>query len=111
MAFPLSIIVNLAALVNPAINAYREKHYTKRSTAIINGIGILITGITIITSYPDLYLYSIPFSALPILYGAAGIILTSKRENIGLKMLGSRLVLGILVLILLIQFGTIALPK
>jgi len=102
---PISVIVNLIPLIFSAVNARKEKHYTKRSVAVTNGLLLIATGISLIIFNPSLLVYKIPLAAIPIIYGFAVVLLTSKRENLGTKMGMSLVTLILSILILVIQLG------
>jgi len=104
---PISVIINLLAMIYPFINVLKEKHYVQRSTAVINGVSLIITGITILIYNYSLYLFKIPLVAFPLIIGVVVIIMTSQRmkywDTIG-RSLTTLIILGV---ILLTQFGII----
>jgi len=108
MAFsnlPIAVIVNLLAMVNPGINALRESHFVRHSTSIVNCVGLVLTGISIIVFNPSLYLLRIPVAAFPLILGIAGILMTSRNVR-GWDIVGRSLITFLtLLIILLVQFG------
>lgn len=102
---PIPVIVNLLAMINPFIYFLKEKHFVKRSTAITNSVGLIITGIAILIFHPSLYVFKLPLASFPLIIGIIGILMTSKKIN-GWDIIGRSITsLIILILIFLVQFG------
>ena len=108
---PLSIIINIIAIVYPGMRALRERHFTPRNQAVINGLILIGTGISLIIFNPALWLFKIPLAAFPIIHGIAGIVLTVSRTrtDLGTKVCSSLATTIMLIAVLLVQFGIVKL--
>ena len=101
---PMSIIVNVLALIFPIVYAIKEKHFVKHSSSVINGAVLVITGISLLVSNPTLYLFKLPLATYPLVIGLLSIVMTSLNVDNWDVIGSSAATLIILVLILLTQF-------
>lgn len=106
---PISIIINIIAIIYPGMKALHEPHFTPRDRAVINGLILIGTGISLIILNPALWLFKIPLAAFPIVHGIAGAVLTVSRtrKDLGTKVCSSIATTIMLVIVLLVQFGIV----
>lgn len=102
---PLSIILNVIAIVYPGVRTLRERHFTPRNQAVMNGL--ILIGMGLIIFNPSLWMFKIPLAAFPIIHGIAGISLTVSRirGDLGTKACSSLATTIMLIVVLLVQFG------
>lgn len=99
-----AIIINWLALIWPVITAIKQKHYVKKSDAVIGGLHLIVVGVTLLATKPSLMLWQLPLFTYPLVVGLGGAGLVVKNEKIGLTILSGWVTSTIIAITLIIQY-------
>jgi len=92
---------NILGLIWPIWTAIKQKHYVKRSDAVLCGLSLIIIASGLLSEKPELKLWQLPLYAYPLIQGIFGIGLVVKRERLGLQILSgwATALMGVIVLV------------
>lgn len=102
-----TIILNMISLVWPIYSAIKEKHFVKRSSAVFNGLSIILVGIGLLIEQNSLMFIGLPLAIFPLIFGVLIIALTSTKEDLGTILGSGKVTLIFLCLLLFIQYRII----